>query len=219
MFAAPAADGTSPASTTPQNPHGAGISAPAPGPADIPADRAPRATDIAEQIATALAYVGVLAVEMFVVPGDGESVWTLTHATDFAKGLVGLLGNPAAAGEAFHITSDEFLTWNMIHAAIGAALGASPRIVHVPSSFIARIVPERAAALLGDKATSAIFDNSKIRRFVPDFRPSVSFAEGIRRSVAWYDARPRLKIPNPAVNGEMEKILEIWHRAESLAGG
>ncbi len=154
-----------------------------------------------------------------VVPGDGESVWTLTHATDFAKGLVGLLGNPAAAGEAFHITSDEFLTWNMIHAAIGAALGASPRIVHVPSSFIARIVPERAAALLGDKATSAIFDNSKIRRFVPDFRPSVSFAEGIRRSVAWYDARPRLKIPNPAVNGEMEKILEIWHRAESLAGG
>jgi len=153
-----------------------------------------------------------------VVPGDGESVWTLTHATDFAKGLVGLLGNPAAVGEAFHITSDEFLTWNMIHAAIGAALGASPRLVHVPSAFIARILPERAAGLLGDKATSAIFDNSKIRRFVPEFRPTVTFAEGIRRSLAWYDSHPELKKPSPTVDGEMDKILDIWRKAEALTG-
>ncbi len=151
-----------------------------------------------------------------IVPGDGQSVWTLTHSTDFAVGLVGLLGNPAVLGESFHITSDEFLTWDTIHQIIGAALGVRPRIVHIPSDYIAAISPERGAGLLGDKATSVIFDNSKIRRFVPDFRPKVSFSEGIRRSVLWYDARPELKVPNSAVNEEIEKILAYWHKARTL---
>jgi nucleoside-diphosphate-sugar epimerase len=151
-----------------------------------------------------------------VVPGDGQSLWTLTHASDFAVGLVGLLGNPAALSEAFHITSDEHLTWDAIHGIVASALGVRAETVHIPSDYIARILPERGAALLGDKAVSVIFDNSKIRRFVPEFRPSVTFAEGIRRSLAWYEARPELRVPNAAVDAEIEEILGYWRKALAL---
>ncbi len=148
-----------------------------------------------------------------IVPGDGQSLWTLTHASDFAVGLVGLLGNPAALSEAFHITSDDHLTWSAIHAITAEALGVEPRLVRIPSEYIARINPERGAGLLGDKAVSVIFDNSKIRRFVPEFHPSVSFPEGLRRSLAWYDARPERKVPDPTMNREMEEILGRWKSA------
>lgn len=145
-----------------------------------------------------------------VVPGDGQSLWTLTHASDFAVGLVGLLGNLVALGEAFHITSDEHLTWDAVHMIIAEALGVRPKIVHIPSDFIAKVRPERGAGLLGDKAVSVLFDNSKIRRFVPGFAPRVSFAEGIRRSLAWFDAHPERKTPDPAMNADMDAILERW---------
>ncbi len=148
-----------------------------------------------------------------VVPGDGQSLWTLTHASDFAVGLVGLLGNPAALGEAFHITSDERLTWDAIHGILAAALGVRAKVAHIPSDYIARIRPERGAGLLGDKAVSVIFDNSKIRRFVPEFRPSVTFAEGIRRSLAWYEGRPDLRVPNEATDAEIDEILGYWRKA------
>jgi len=151
-----------------------------------------------------------------VVPGDGQSLWTLTHASDFAVGLVGLLGNSATLGQAFHITSDEHLTWDAIHTILGEALGVSPSLVHIPSEYIARINPERGAGLLGDKAVSVLFDNSKIRRFVPEFRPQVSFREGIRRSLAWYDAHPELKKPDPLMNEEMDTILGHWKRGLAL---
>jgi len=145
-----------------------------------------------------------------VVPGDGQSLWTLTHASDFAVGLVGLLGKREALGEAFHITSDEHLTWDAIHCIIGEELGVQPKIVHIPSDFIAKVLPERGAGLLGDKAVSVLFDNSKIRRFVPEFTPQISFREGIRRSLAWFDAHPELKVPDKAMNADMDTILERW---------
>ena len=145
-----------------------------------------------------------------VVPGDGQSLWTLTHASDFAVGLVGLLGKREALGEAFHITSDEHLTWDAIHCIIGEELGVQPKIVHIPSDFIAKVLPERGAGLLGDKAVSVLFDNSKIRRFVPEFTPRISFREGIRRSLAWFDAHPELKVPDKAMNADMDTILERW---------
>ncbi|HEY9054503.1 MAG TPA: SDR family oxidoreductase [Rectinemataceae bacterium] len=148
-----------------------------------------------------------------VVPGDGQSIWTLTHSTDFAVGLAGLLGSSAALGEVFHITSDEHLTWDAIHRIIGAALGLEPKLVHVPSDYIASLLPERGAGLLGDKAVSVIFDNAKIRRFVPEFKPRVSFEEGIRRSLAWFDAHPEQKRPNEAMDQEMDEILGRWNRA------
>ena len=151
-----------------------------------------------------------------IVPGDGQSLWTLTHASDFAVGLVGLLGNPAALSEAFHITSDEHLTWDAIHTIIAEELGASPRIVHIPSDYIARINPERGAGLLGDKAVSVLFDNSKIRRFVPEFKPRIAFREGIRHSLAWFDAHPQSKVPDPIMNKEMDTILGYWNKGLSV---
>jgi nucleoside-diphosphate-sugar epimerase len=154
-----------------------------------------------------------------VVPGDGQSLWTLTHASDFARGFTGLLGNPAAIGQAFHITSDESLTWDSIHQTIGRALGADPRIVHVPSDVVARVCPERGASLLGDKSHSVLFDNAKIRRYVPGFHAEILFAEGIRRSLDWLDAHPDAKTVDPAVNGEYEKVLELWTRAMVVVDG
>ena len=145
-----------------------------------------------------------------VVPGDGQSLWTLTHASDFAVGLVGLLGKKEASGEAFHITSDERLTWDAIHWILGKALGVQPKIVHVTSEYIARLYPERGAGLLGDKAVSVLFDNSKIRRVVPEFSPKISFEEGIRASLAWFDQRPALKVLDAAMNAEMDDILQRW---------
>jgi len=152
-----------------------------------------------------------------VVSGDGQSLWTVTHASDFAKGLVGLLGNPAALGEAFHITSDEFLTWDAIMMMAGAALGVKPKIVHIPSEFIAEILPNKGGSLLGDKAYSCIFDNSKIKRFVPGFVPEIHYAEGVRRSIEWYNTRPELKVPNEQLNTELTKLLGCWEKAMELA--
>ena len=125
-----------------------------------------------------------------VVHGDGTSLWTLTHHADFAVGFVGLLGNPHALGETFQITSDEWLSWNQIYEIVAQAAGAEPRLVHVPSDLIAAFDPELGAGLLGDKAHSMIFDNSKIRRLVPDFNPRIPFWQGAREILAWYDADP-----------------------------
>ena len=146
-----------------------------------------------------------------VVPGDGTSLFTLTHASDFARGLVGLLGLREALGEAVQLTSDEVLNWNQIHETIARAVGAEPRLVHVPSDVIATIDARRGASLLGDKAWSTIFDNSKARRLLPGWAARVSFAEGVRASIAWFEADPaRQKID---ANDTVERILAAWRRA------
>jgi nucleoside-diphosphate-sugar epimerase len=121
-----------------------------------------------------------------LVHGDGTSLWTLTHHTDFAKGFIGLLGEPRAIGEAFHITSDEVLTWNQIYEDLARAAGAEPRLVHIPSELIAAFDPDWGASLLGDKSHSMIFDNSKIKRIVPDFVATIPFARGAEEIIAWY---------------------------------
>ncbi|GAA1741707.1 NAD-dependent epimerase/dehydratase family protein [Luedemannella helvata] len=125
-----------------------------------------------------------------VVHGDGTSLWTLTHHTDFAKGFVPLLGHPRTLGDAFQITSDDVLTWDQIAQALAAALGVEARIVHVPSDAIAAADPDWGAGLLGDKAHSMVFDNSKLRSVVPDYRAVVPFERGAREIVAWYDGDP-----------------------------
>jgi nucleoside-diphosphate-sugar epimerase len=127
-----------------------------------------------------------------IVPGDGLSLWTITHNSDFAKGLVGLLGQQAAIGHAFHITSDEVLTWNQIYLFTAEAAGVpAPRLVHIASDFITACIPEKTGTLLGDKSHSAVFDNAKIKRFVLDFVCTTRFRDGIARTVAWYDADPQ----------------------------
>lgn len=130
----------------------------------------------------------ILAGKPIIVHGDGASLWTLTHSEDFAKGFVGLLAHPQAIGQTFHITSDYLLTWDQITEQIGDALGAKPKIVHIPTDFIAQHDPDGAQGLLGDKMWSMIFDNSKIKRFVPGFAATIPFHEGIRRTLAWYQA-------------------------------
>ncbi len=148
-----------------------------------------------------------------VVPGDGTSLFTLTHASDFARGLVGLLGRAAAIGEAVHLTSDEVLSWNQVHETIARSLGVEPRIVHVPTDVIARIDARRGASLLGDKAWSTIFDNSKARRLVPGWAARVPFAEGVRASIEWLESDvTRQKIE---ANETVEKILRAWNRARA----
>jgi nucleoside-diphosphate-sugar epimerase len=148
-----------------------------------------------------------------IVPGDGTSLWVLTHNSDFAKGLVGLLGNPAAVGEAVHITSDEVLTWNDIYAAVGAAAGVEPDLLHVPSAALVAADPEAEGGLWGDKSHSIVFDNAKIRLLVPDFVATVPFAEGIRESVAWFDADPTRCIVDATTAEHWDRVVTVYTEA------
>jgi len=146
-----------------------------------------------------------------VVHGDGSSLWTLTHASDFAKGFVGLLGNQQALGEAFHITSDELLTWNQIYDAVGIAAGTGPvEKVHIPSSFIAKLEPRAEGSLLGDKAVSCLFDNTKIKRVVPGFQATTSFQTGIRQTLAWFEEKPERMQTHPACHQRLDRIIAAY---------
>jgi nucleoside-diphosphate-sugar epimerase len=128
--------------------------------------------------------------EKIIVHGDGTSLWTITHAEDFARGFVGLLGHQQAAGHAFHITSDEILTWDQIYQAVAAAAGVEAQIVHIPSDFLAQFGEGLHGGLLGDKAYSVIFDNTKIKTFVPGFQAVIPFNQGIRGTLRWFEADP-----------------------------
>jgi nucleoside-diphosphate-sugar epimerase len=143
-----------------------------------------------------------------VVHGDGTTLWVLTHHRDFAKGFVPLLGNPAAVGEAFHITSDELLTWDQIFQAVARAAGVEAKIVHVPSDVIAKEHPDWGAGLLGDKAHSVIFDNSKLKRFVPDYVATIPFSRGAQEIVRFYDENPTFEPLDPSVDALMDRLVE-----------
>ncbi len=147
------------------------------------------------------------------VPDQGESPWTLTASSDFAAGLAGLVGNASALGEAFHITSDEVLTWNQIVELIAAAMGASsPRVVKVPTEFICTIAPQMTGSLKGDKAHPGVFDNSKIKRFVPGFVCRTPFALGVRDSVSWLRRHPEHQNLNPKVDALCEQVVGAWEK-------
>lgn len=145
-----------------------------------------------------------------IIPGDGSSLWTLTHTSDLARGFTGLMGNGSAIGETFHITSDEALTWNEIYEGLASALGVELRAVHVPSDLLAIGDPFGLEAnLLGDKAWSALFDNSKLRRAVPDFRPRVRYEEGIRETVDYILAHPECQPEEPAFDAWCDRVAAI----------
>lgn len=150
-----------------------------------------------------------------IVHGDGSSLWTLTHNTDFAKAFVGLMGNSHAIGEAVHITSDESLTWNQIYTIIGEALGVKPDIVHIPSETLAKANSEFVGSLLGDKAHSVIFDNSKIKRLVPGFTASVRYDQGVRTTLDYIDSHPKLQIPDPEFDSWTDRMLLSYETFES----
>lgn len=145
-----------------------------------------------------------------IVHGDGQALWVMTHAEDFGRGFLGLVGNEKAVGEAFHITSDEVLSWNQIYQTIAAALGVEANIVYIPSDFIARVVPRYLGTLLGDKTWSVFFNNTKIKRFVPGFQAIIYFAEGTRRAAAWLDEKEERRWIDEAMNEEMDRILKAY---------
>lgn len=139
-----------------------------------------------------------------VVLGDGTSIWTLTHHNDFAVGLVGLLNNPNALNSVFHITSDEWLTWNQIYLEVGRAFGVTPTLVHVPSEIIATYNKEIGDGLLGDKSHSMIFDNSKIKAAVPEFGCKIRFADGVKDIAAWYQS----SMANTNVDQQIDQMFD-----------
>jgi nucleoside-diphosphate-sugar epimerase len=145
-----------------------------------------------------------------IVHGDGSSLWVVTHAEDFGRGFLGLVGNWQALGQAFHITSDEVLTWDQIYQTIAAGLGVEAKIVHIPSDFIARVSPDLTGTLLGDKTWSVVFDNSKIKGFVPGYKAVIPFQDGVRRTLEWFEADERRRRVDQAVNEVMDRILKTY---------
>src|SRR4051812_23952132 len=153
-----------------------------------------------------------------IIPGDGTSLWTITHNTDFARGLIGLFGQAAAIREAFHITSDEALTWNQIFAFTAEAAGVkAPKFVHIASDFIIACVPAVEGTLLGDKAISAVFDNSKLKRLVPGFAAKTPFAVGIKRTLEWFKADKSRQQVDPELNQRWDKLIAAYERGLAAA--
>lgn len=152
----------------------------------------------------------ILRGKEIIIHGDGTSLWTVTHADDFAKGFVGLLGLSQAIGHAFHITSDEILSWNMIYKILADSLGCEAKVVHIASDFICAIEPSYTGTLLADKAESVIFDNTKIKTFVPGFKATIPFAKGIKRTLQWLDENPDRKIISQEENIKIENVLRAY---------
>ena len=159
----------------------------------------------------------ILRGDEVVVSGDGTSPWTITHADDFAVGLVGLIGRTASIGEAFHITSDEALTWDAIHGILAAAGGVVPRLLHLPADLIVAAAPDwRWSDLIrGDLSHASVFDTTKIRSFVPDFRPQVTWDEGARRILRWRAGHPERVRPDPATDSILDRLVEGYHQSET----
>lgn len=152
------------------------------------------------------------------VPGDGTSLWTLTHAEDFAQGLLGLLGNSAAIGEVFHITGNDVLTWDQIYTVLGEALGKKAKLVHLPSEFFPVIAPDWfwSELIVGDLSHSAVFDNAKIKRYVPGFAPKLTFQRSAVRMVKWRQEHPDLAKGDPGVDGILDRLVGAYHAAREV---
>jgi nucleoside-diphosphate-sugar epimerase len=142
-----------------------------------------------------------------IIHGDGTSLWTLTHHVDFAKGFNGLLGNSRALGEAYHITSDEWLTWNQIYESLATAAGVKPKVVHVASEMINSYDQDWGAGLLGDKAHCGIFDNTKIKKAVPGFHATTPFSLGAEEIISWHRANPMYQVIDNQFNDLCDRII------------
>ncbi|WP_078543288.1 NAD-dependent epimerase/dehydratase family protein [Litchfieldia alkalitelluris] len=152
----------------------------------------------------------IMKEKKIIVPGDGTSLWTITHNTDFAKGLVGLLGNPLAIGEAFHITSDEVQTWNQYLNIIGQVLGIEPKMSHMTSECISLFLPEMKAPLFGDASNSYIVDNSKIKKFIPQYKATTTFEVGIQQSIAYFKNHHERQTIDNELNARMDRAITTY---------
>lgn len=147
-----------------------------------------------------------------IIHGDGTSLWVLTHNTDFAVGFVGLFGKTEALGEIYHITSDELLTWNQIYKMLADELKVELNAIYIPSDFIAKHDPEFGAGLLGDKTHSVIFDNSKIKKLVPEFSCKIPFSEGAKEIISWYKNNKDWQVVDEKVNDKIDEIIEAYEK-------
>ena len=152
-----------------------------------------------------------------IVPGDGTSLWVITHNSDLAKGLIGLLGREQVIGHAFHITSDEVMCWDQWYRLVADAAGVEPKLLHITSDFLSAAIPEMRGGLLGDKSGSVVFDNSKLKRFVPDYCATLPFTQGIRRTIAWFDADPARKQIDDEANARWDRLIEVYETATAEA--
>jgi len=150
-----------------------------------------------------------------IIHGDGSSLWTLTHSDDFAKAFCGIMGNPAAVGDVFHVTSDESLTWNQIYDRIGAALGESVIKYHVTTDFLSSCDPEYAGTLGGDKSNTVVFDNAKVKRLVPDFTATIRFDEGARRCVRFLLDNTVAQVPDPEFDSFCDNVIKAQDAAKA----
>jgi nucleoside-diphosphate-sugar epimerase len=158
----------------------------------------------------------MMAGKPVIVNGDGSSLWTLTWNEDFARGFIGLLGNPKAIGEAFQIMGDEQLTWDQIYQCVANALNVSPKLYHVASDFLVATSPKEwdfEGNLLGDKSLTVIFDCTKLKRAVPGFQATTRFDEGVRRCVAYILAHPELQVEDPEFDAWCDRVIDIQEQA------
>jgi nucleoside-diphosphate-sugar epimerase len=158
----------------------------------------------------------ILKGKPVIVPGDGSSLWTVTHNSDFAKAFVGIMGNAAAIGEAVHITSDEALTWDKIYDSIGNALDIEVKKVHIATDFLVACKPELEGDLIGDKANSVVFDNSKIKRLVPEYIATTRFDQGVRISIKYLLSHSELQIPDEEFEKFCDNLIKAQEEAAEL---
>lgn len=153
-----------------------------------------------------------------IVHGDGTSLWTMTDSRDFAEGFIGLMGNPHAIGEAFNITCDESLTWNQIYSTIAKCLDVEYKPYYVSSKFLSEVCPPKydlEGGLLGDKSNSVVFDNTKLKRAVPSFAPTIRFEEGVKRSIEYVLCHKECQIEDPEFDVWCDKIIDTLEKAKS----
>lgn len=150
-----------------------------------------------------------------IVHGDGTSIWTMTHNSDFAKGFIGLMGNIHAIGEAYHITTDEGLTWNQIYKIVADALGVEFKPYYVPSDFLQAVSNyDFEGGLIGDKANTVVFDNSKLKRAVPGFCATVRMDQGIKKTVEYVLAHEEYQIPDEEFDSWCDRVIAALEKAK-----
>lgn len=148
-----------------------------------------------------------------IVPGDGSSLWTITFNEDFAKGFIGLMGNPHAIGEAVHITTDEVLTWDQMALAVAEELNVAYRPYYIPTDVLAALEPELSGGLNGDKRHSVIYDNSKLKQLVPDYCATISWRMGVQKAMKKILASPELKPEDPDFDRWCDDLIFVYDQA------
>ncbi len=150
-----------------------------------------------------------------IIPGDGLTLWRLTHNTDFAKAFAGLMGNVHALGDTFQITSDENLTWNQIYRTIAAALGAELHAVHIATDTLCAACDAFKGELLGDKSNTVLFDNQKVKRLVPDFVCTTRFDQGARNTLGYIYSHPELQTADPEYDAWTDAVIDQYERMQA----